>query len=218
MRNWCAALAINALLALPLCAQQMTSREGDETTNAAVAAEKSATTSNRAASSKPVTAKVIFALPATPKPRPFPGPAAASTDTRPPGALLPRYEIAGMYDYINFAPGTPFADFGNHGATGSFTYNTSRWLGLTAEGGGYRFNRNLFPVTGSNSSVNGGFSSYLFGPRLNLRKFDYFVPFGELCGAVGLFAHQFFRSCGGGHGAAEQLPRRYRCRIAIWHS
>jgi len=201
MRNWCAALAINALLALPLCAQQMTSRAGDETTNAAVATEKSAT-SNRAASSKPVTAKVIFALPATPKPRPFPGPAAASTDTRPPGALLPRYEIAGMYDYINFAPGTPFADFGNHGATGSFTYNTSRWLGLTAEGGGYRFNRNLFPVTGSNSSVNGGFSSYLFGPRLNLRKFDYFVPFGEFL-------------VGGVHGGSEMVGGQSQNAFAL---
>jgi len=192
MRNWCAALAINALLALPLCAQQMTSRVGDETTNAAAAGEKSATTSNSAASSKPVTAKVIFALPATPKPRPFPGPAAASADTRPPGALLPRYEIAGMYDYINFSPGTPFADFGNHGATGSFTYNTSRWLGLTVEAGGYQFNRNLFPVTGSNSGVQGGFSSYLFGPRLNLRKFDHFVPFGEFL-------------VGGVHGSSEMV-------------
>ncbi len=84
-----------------------------------------------------------------------------------------------MYDYINFAPGTPFANFNNHGATGSFTYNASRWLGLTAEAGGYQFNRNLFPVTGSNSGVNGAFVSYLFGPRLNWRKFDRFVPFGE---------------------------------------
>ena len=61
----------------------------------------------------------------------------------------------------------------------AFTYNASKWLGLTAELGGYQFNRNLFPVTGSNSGVTGGFASYLFGPRLNFRRFDHFVPFAE---------------------------------------
>ena len=179
MRNWCAALAMSALLVLPLCAQQQNSGTGDETTSAGTAAEKSAASGKAAESSKPVAAKGVFALPATPRPAPFPGPAAAAADTRPPGTLVPRYELAGMYDYINFAPGAPFANFNNHGATGSFTYNASRWLGLTAEAGGYQFNRNLFPVTGSNSGVNGAFVSYLFGPRLNWRKFDRFVPFGE---------------------------------------
>ena len=176
MRNWCAALAISAFLALPLCAQEKYTGGGDETANAA---EKNAASSHSTASSKPVTAKGIFALPATPKPKPFPGPAAATADTRAPGTLVPRYEFAGMYDYINFAPGTPFANFDNHGATGSFTYNASRWVGLTVEGGGYLFNRSLFPLTGSTSGLKGGFSSYLFGPRLNWRKFDHFVPFGE---------------------------------------
>src|SRR6266849_5720038 len=173
MRNWCAALAMSALLALPLCAQQKSGGAGDDTANAATTSEKSAP------SIKAVAAKGVFALPATPRPTPFPGPAAVAADTRPPGQLVPRYELAGMYDYINFAPGTPFANFNNHGATGSFTYNASRWLGLMAEAGGYQFNRNLFPVTGSNSGVNGAFASYLFGPRLNWRKFDRFVPFGE---------------------------------------
>src|SRR5260370_41002450 len=84
-----------------------------------------------------------------------------------------------MYDYINFAPGDPFANFNSHGGSGSFTYNASRWLGLTGEFGGYIFERNLFPLTGSNTSANGSFFTYLFGPRLNLRKFDHFVPFGE---------------------------------------
>jgi outer membrane protein OmpA-like peptidoglycan-associated protein len=84
-----------------------------------------------------------------------------------------------MYDYVNFAPGSPFANFNTHGGSDSFTYNASRWLGLNAEVGGYSFNRNVFPLTGSNSSVRGGLVSYLFGPRLNLRKFDHFVPFGE---------------------------------------
>jgi hypothetical protein len=173
MRNWCAALAMSALLALPLCAQQGTGGTGADATNAATAAEK------RAPSSKAVATKGVLALPATPRPTPFPGPAAVAADTRPPGQLVPRYELAGMYDYINFAPGDPFTNFNNHGGSGSFTYNASRWVGLTGEVGTYGSERNIFPLTGNNDLVRGGMISYLFGPRLNLRKFDYFVPFGE---------------------------------------
>ena len=185
MRNWCAALAMSVFLALPLCAQQKRSGAGDETTNTAPAAERSAASGNPAESSKPMAAKGAFALPATPRPTPFPGPAAASRDTQSPGKLVPRYELAGMYNYVNFAPGDPFANSNSHGGSGSFTYNASTWIGLTAEAGGYNTERNLFPLTGNNSLVRGGFMSYLFGPRLNLRKFDYFVPFAEfLVGGV----------------------------------
>ncbi len=42
MRNWCAALVMSALLALPLCAQQKNSGARDDTTNAAANAEKNA--------------------------------------------------------------------------------------------------------------------------------------------------------------------------------
>src|SRR5258707_4803576 len=186
MRNWCAALVMSALLALPLCAQQKSTGAGDETTSAAPKAEKHATSSNAAPSSKPVAAKNVFALPATPRPTPFPGGTPPERkDTRPPGRLVPRYEIAGMYSYINFAPGDPFSGFDSHGGSGSFTFNASKWLGLTGELGGYQFQRNLSPLTGSNASVNGGLMTYLFGPRLNLRKFDHFVPFVEfLAGGV----------------------------------
>lgn len=184
MRNWCAAFVMSALLALPLCAQQKNGGTGGETTNAVTAAEKSAASGKAAESRKSVAAKGVFALPATPRPAPFPGPA-ATADTRPPGLLVPRYELAGMYDYINFAPGDPFASFSNHGGSGSFTYNASRWIGLTGEVGSFASDRNVFPLTGNNNPVRGGIISYLFGPRLNLRKFDYFVPFGEfLAGAA----------------------------------
>jgi len=179
MRNWCAALAMSALLALPLGAKQKNSGAGDEARSAAANAEKNAPSNDAASGSKPAPAKGIFALPATPQPAPFPGPAAAPAELRPPGMLLPRFEAAGMYSYVDFSPGDPFSGFNNYGATGSFTYNASRTLGLTAEVGGYRFYRNLFPVTGSNANVRGNLTSYLFGPRLNLRRFDHFVPFGE---------------------------------------
>jgi outer membrane protein OmpA-like peptidoglycan-associated protein len=168
---------MSALLALPLCAQQKTGAAADGTAGAGLAAEKpAAAESGAAAHAKVVLSKDIFALPAVPRPK---SPAAAK-DTGAPGQLVPRFEVAGAYQYVEFNPGDPFASFNNHGATASFTYNASRWLGLTGEFGGYRFDRNLFPVTGSNAGVTGGFVSYLFGPRLNLRKFDYFVPFAEL--------------------------------------
>src|SRR6266481_4075245 len=188
MRKSCLALAMIAFLALPLFAQQKSSGTNDGNTGTAVA--KSAPASSAPKNSSVVRMNGMFALSAAPRPSPFPGPAAATEDTRPPGRLVPRYEIAGMYDYINFSPGDPFANFGNHGASGSFTYNASKWLGLTAELAGYQFQRDLSPLTGSSSSVNGGFMTYLFGPRLNLRKFDYFVPFAEFL-------------AGGAHGGTD---------------
>src|ERR1700676_3041325 len=102
MRNWCAALALGGLLALPLCAQQNSSGAADDRNGAATTAGKSAASSNAVGNGKAAVAKGVFAFPATPRPTPFPGPEAAAVDTRPPGTLIPRYEIAGMYDYINF--------------------------------------------------------------------------------------------------------------------
>jgi outer membrane protein OmpA-like peptidoglycan-associated protein len=221
MRNWCAAVVMSALLALPLCAQQKKSGAGDDTTNAAANAEKSAASGTAGASSKPVAAKGVFALPATPRPTPFPGPAADTNDTRAPGLLVPRYEIAGMYDFINFAPGDPFANFNNQGGSISFTYNASKWVGLTGELGGYDFKRSLFPLTGSNIDTNGSFISYMFGPRLNLRKFEHFVPFAEMLvgGAkggielVGINSQNAFAMAAGG-GVDMVLNKNIAWRVA----
>jgi outer membrane protein OmpA-like peptidoglycan-associated protein len=191
MRKLYLGLAISAFLALPLCAQQKSAAAADDSNAAANTTEKSSTEHSSTATASAVPIKGVFALPAEPRPTPFPGPAAAAADTRQVGLLVPRYEVAFTFDYVNFNPGSPFAGFNNYGAAGSFTYNTSRWLGLTAELGGYDFtSRNLFPLTGSNSSVSGSFTSFLFGPRLNLRKFNRFVPFAEFL-------------VGGAHGGIE---------------
>jgi outer membrane protein OmpA-like peptidoglycan-associated protein len=178
MRNWCAALAMSALLGLPLCAQEKNSGASGESSGAPPAAEKSAPASSSAEGGK-IVAEGVFALPVTPRLTPFPGGQPPAKDTRLPGLLVPRYEIAGMYQYVNFVPGSPFANFNNHGGSGSLTYNFSRWVGFTEEFGYYHFNRDVFPLSGSSSLVSGNFMSYLFGPRLNLRKFEHFVPFGE---------------------------------------
>jgi outer membrane protein OmpA-like peptidoglycan-associated protein len=168
--------AMGVFLVLPLWAQQNSSGSADGGNGAnAPAAEGSAAPSAAAANSNRMPVKGVFALPATPQPAPFPGPA----ESTPLGRLVPKYEFSAMYDYISFAPGSPFENFNNHGGSGSFTYNFSRWLGLTGELGGYQFSRNLFPLTGSSAEASGGIVSYLFGPRLSWRKFDRFVPFGE---------------------------------------
>jgi outer membrane protein OmpA-like peptidoglycan-associated protein len=179
MRKLYLGLAISAFLALPLCAQQKSGAAADDSNATATAAEKTTAANGSSSSTNAVPVKGVFALPAKPRPTPFPGPAAAGADTRPVGLLVPKFEVAITYDYVNFNPGSPFAGFNNHGAAGEFTYNMSQWLGLTVDVGGYQFNRNLFPLTGNNNSVQGTFTSYLFGPRLNLRKFNRFVPFAE---------------------------------------
>src|SRR5438552_3006726 len=161
MRNWCAALAMGTLLASALCAQEKDGRASGESNGAPASAEKSAPPNSSAGK------------PATPRPTPFPGGQPLAKDTRAPGLLVPRYEIAGMYQYVNFSPGGPFANFNNHGGSGSLTYNFSRWVGFTQEYGYYHFNRDVFPLSGNTTLVPGNFTSYLFGPRLNLRKFDY---------------------------------------------
>ena len=80
-----------------------------------------------------------------------------------------------MYSYINFNPGNAFPNFNNNGGTGSFTYNFNKFLGLTAEAGFYSFERRIPGVT----KTEGGFQTFMAGPRLNLRR-DHFVPFAEV--------------------------------------
>src|SRR5712691_9041141 len=173
MRKWCLTLAIGGLLALPLYAQQKYAGSGNEDSGTAVP-EKSTAASHAAGSGEVAPANYVFALPAAPRPAPVPGASDSAKGTRSPGMLAPRYELAGMYQYVNFVPGDPFANFNNHGSTVSFTYNPSSWLGLTAEFGSYAFKRVV-----SGSSQSGEFNSYLFGPRLSWRHFDHLIPFGE---------------------------------------
>ena len=181
MRKWCAATAVAALLAFPLFGQQKDDNAAQPATGSTVAAEAPAAPASVARSTRG-----IFALPEVPKTTPFPGPQAAAkadkTDKKDeaPGLLLPRYELAGGYSYVNFMPGGPFPNFNNNGANGGFTYNATRYFGLTAEVGGYQFDRRV-----NGFKVNGSWETFLVGPRLNIRKFDHFVPFGEfLVGAA----------------------------------
>lgn len=175
MHKWSAAVALSIVLALSAAAQK------SENATKTVANDSSSISEDhsagRATASAPGDA---LATPASPRVTPFApaAPKAASLPTAP-GRMTPRFEASLMYSYANLDPGEPFDSFSNHGGTGSFTYNVSRWLGLTAELGNYHERRDVSPFTNSNFQPTGGFYSYMFGPRVNLRRFDYFVPFAE---------------------------------------
>lgn len=163
-------LAGIALLSLPIAAQE-------NNTGAGQANSRDAIVSNTADASNPpgalrIHTRNVLALPDAPRPTPFP--AASGNTDEPPGRLVPRFELGAGYSYVNFHPGDPFGSFNNHGGSGSFAYNASRYLGLVVEFTGYDFERNISGV-----NARGSWNTWLFGPRLNLRRFDYFVPFAE---------------------------------------
>jgi len=172
---------MGALIALPLCAQQKdasktTGSKTTESTNAVAAGDFSIAPASSS----------LFAMPA-----PAAKPADVFSDwSNNPwnrhawGQLTPRFEVAGMFSYINFCP-CAFRNFNELGATGSFAYNVNKWLGIVGEVGGYRFDRQILVLntatnTASTVTISGNMQTYLFGPRLNLRRFDHFVPFGEV--------------------------------------
>jgi outer membrane protein OmpA-like peptidoglycan-associated protein len=170
MRKWFGMLVVVACICcLPVVAQESKDANANETAKSSEAPKTNLFSAPAAVSKSP------WALPAQPRTTPFPGPApAAKQESEAPGRVLPRYEIAAGYSYINFNPGDPFNSFGPQGGTGSFTVNATRLLGLTAEIGSYGFTRNL-----GGTQTDGGMTTWLFGPRLNLRRFDHFVPFTE---------------------------------------
>ena len=175
MRNWCAAVAVSALLALPLCARQ--NNAASDGANVAGDAASNPAPKMTAGDITPA-ARNLFALPEAPRPKPFPAGGKSSDDTAP-GLLVPRYELAGMFNYANIHPGDPFQTFSAFGGSGEMVWNPSKWVGLAEEVGGLSYNR---PVNGV--TLHGGITTLLAGPRLNWRR-NYFVPFAEfLLGAA----------------------------------
>jgi len=188
MRNRCATVVLGVLFALPLCAQQKDASTGTKSSSST----ESTATANAAASDFSIApaSSSLFAMPAAAAPKPD---IFSDWDNNPWnrhawGLLTPKFEVAGMFQYVNFMPGNT-SNFNNLGASGSFTYNANKWLGLTGEVGGYHFNRQVFgapidngdgTITYPVNSISGSFETYLFGPRINFRRFDHFVPFAEV--------------------------------------
>ena len=219
MRKWCVAATLGALFVLPLVAQQKDDNSGKAVTETDTV--KAAETPAAPASAAPAN-RGIFLVPAVPRTTPFPGPQAAKTtkdsgkDTRPPGQLVPRYELNFGFSYVNFSPGSGFDNYNMYGGTGGFTFNANRYLGLTAELGSYSGNHTI-----NSTCCSGGITTYLFGPRLNLRKFDHFVPFAEFLfggaqaggGVTGASGQNAFAMAAGG-GVDVVLTKNLAWRFA----
>ncbi len=144
MRRLCLMMMVGALCALPGWAQQSDDQKAKKSSD-----DSAATAPATNDSTATPDASRSFAVPNPPRATPFPSapvptPAASGTaDDSTPGRLTPKYELAGMYSFINFNPGASFANFNNNGGTGSFTYNLNHFLGLTAEAGFYSFERRV---------------------------------------------------------------------------
>ena len=193
MRKWWVVVALGVLIAMPAFAGQKSDAANDAATTATATDNgSSATSAESSAAAAPTTN--IFAVPMPPRATPFPPapPTLFGAGAEANGQITPKFEIAFLYQYVNFSPGGVFRNFNSHGGSGEVVYNPSRWLGIVGQAGGYTFTRDLSPIAASNptltnpSATDGGFSTVLFGPRLNLRKFDHFVPFAEFL--IG-FAH-----------------------------
>jgi len=188
MRKWCAIVALGCLFVMPLCAQQKDASTASKTNDKS---ENTATVNGTASDFNIAPASSsLFAMPAAPTPKPadiYSDWANNPWNRHAWGRLTPRFEVAGLFQYVNFCP-CSFQNFNSYGATGEFAYNVNRWFGLVAQAGGYHFDRQIYgpPVvtpTGTTfnlQTISGSFQTYLFGPRLNLRRFDHFVPFAEV--------------------------------------
>ncbi len=193
MSKWCVVIAMGLFMSLPAVAQDKASDTGDNGNAPAATADS---TSAPATASEPASvappASNIFAVPMPPRATPFPAPSASLGSSEPVGQMLPKFEIALLFQYVNFAPAGPFKNANSFGGSGEFVYNVKNWLGLVAQGAGYTFTRDLTPIATLNpqftnpSAVDGGFQTVLFGPRVNWRKFNHIVPFGEFLAG---FAH-----------------------------
>ncbi|HME56756.1 MAG TPA: hypothetical protein VKF63_00340, partial [Terracidiphilus sp.] len=142
MLKWGATVAMGVLLALPLCAQQ---KDASTTYKWNGASENSAATKSAGPDFSIAPASpTLFAIPAAAAPKPadvFSDWANNPWNRHAWGRLTPKFEVAGLFSYINFCPCSE-PNFNNYGATGSFAYNANKWLGLVGEVGGYTFSRN----------------------------------------------------------------------------
>jgi len=88
---------------------------------------------------------------------------------------MPKVDIFAGYSYVRDNPSTSGVDsFSLNGGSASLAFNANRWLSGVADFGGYH-NGNIL-----NSGVDGTLSTYLFGPRISLRRSERFTPFGEV--------------------------------------
>jgi len=198
MRNWCATVVLGVLFALPLCAQQKDASTGTKPSGST----ESSATANAAASDFSIApaSSSLFAMPAAAAPKPdiFSDWENNPWNRHAWGLLTPKFEVAGMFQYVNFCPCNS-NNFNNYGASGSFTYNANKWLGLTAEVSGYHFDRTVFgpPVDNGDGTV-------------SFRKIRLPVAGRRICLALGSISATSITSC--------HLPKSCSARRTPGHS
>jgi outer membrane immunogenic protein len=85
-----------------------------------------------------------------------------------------KIDVFAGYSYVRNNPATTGADsFNLNGGSANVAFNANRWLSGVADFGGYHAGNVL------NSGVDGTLSTYLFGPRVSLRKYARFTPFAQ---------------------------------------
>ncbi len=88
---------------------------------------------------------------------------------------VPKVDIFAGYSYFRANPATSGVDsLSLNGGSGSVAYNATSWLSGVADFGGYTSNNVLGTHTG------GTLSTYLFGPRVSIRKSSRVTPFGQV--------------------------------------
>lgn len=89
----------------------------------------------------------------------------------------PALELYGGYDYVRYNANPkisgvpPSESFNANGVSGQIAYNPNNWLGLAAELSGYALARQGFATTYQ--------ISYLFGPKINVRR-GKITPFAQV--------------------------------------
>lgn len=97
----------------------------------------------------------------------------------------PKIDLFGGYSYARFSVDTsklaaPVGTLGlnANGGSGSAAFNANNWLGLVADFGGYKISQTV-TVGGKKINVDTNVFSYMFGPRLSLRRGSVF-PFAQV--------------------------------------
>lgn len=91
-------------------------------------------------------------------------------------APTPKAEVGLNYSFTNLFPGSGASSFMMQGGSGTFVYNLNSTLGVVADLGGYH--------NGSAVNLDPTMFSYLFGPRVSLRKARFTPYFQALFGGA----------------------------------
>ena len=127
--------------------------------------------------------------------------AAGTATAQQASASVPQVEVSGDYSYVRANGSSSAGAFNLNGGSGSLAYNVTEHFGLVADFGAYRFH-------GLPPGLDSTMYTYLFGPRLTIRRFSRVAPFAQVllgggrlnANAVGVSAGEngFAMAVGGG--------------------